>query len=38
MRESGIFNGLFSDYSRLFQGWTRDKSQNKRGLLAFSLL
>ena len=39
MRESGVFNGLFSDYSQLFQGVdTRDKSQNKRGLLAFSLL
>ena len=31
MRESGIFNGLFSDYSRLFQGWTRGINLKTRG-------
>ena len=31
MRESGVFNGLFSDYSRLFQGWTRGINLKTRG-------
>ena len=31
MRESGVFNGLFSDYPRLFQGWTRGINLKTRG-------
>ena len=31
MGESGVFNGLFSDYSRLFQGWTRGINLKTRG-------
>ena len=31
MRESGVFNGLFSDYFRLFQGWARGINLKTRG-------
>lgn len=31
MRERGVFNGLFSDYFRLFQGWTRGINLKTRG-------
>ena len=31
MRENGVFNGLFSDYSQLFQGWTRGINLKTRG-------